>query len=570
MITTRVRTIVDVLRVRAEQDPDAVGYTFLEDGESETARLTYRELADLARARAALLTERGLAGGRVLLAHPAGLEFVATLLGGMWAGVTTVPVPVPGNARATDRLVRIARSAAATTVLTCGVGGDRLSGSGLTVIDTAATSAGGAGAPSPPNAAEVALLQYTSGSTGDPRGVMVTHANFVSNITKILDGWPCEPDSTVVSWLPHFHDMGLLLGVLLPLWAGVPTVLMPPSAFVRRPIRWLEAISRYAGTHSAAPSFAYELCVRAAEEGKVGPGLDLSSWRAAGNGAEPVRWQVLRSFVETFAGHGFRSAAMSPGYGLAESTLKVSSSGCDAEPAALWLSAEALRAGRVEVREPSTPGAQPIVACGAPANGTTVRMVDPATSAACRPGQVGEIWASSACVAAGYGGLPEESERTFKARIAGEDKDFLRTGDLGFLHEGQLYVTGRLKDVIIRHGRNHYPQDIELLAEAADGRLRPNCAAAFPVDDGTAERLVVVVEAENKVLREPGPDALRQLIRDAVWAAHRLEVDEVLLTRRGAVPKTSSGKVRRRACRDLYLAGALPSATAGKAGVSTA
>ncbi|TXS06863.1 fatty acyl-AMP ligase [Streptomyces sp. NBC_01201] len=564
------------------------------DGESPEESLTYRQLDEAARSRAAALEAAGLRGSTAVLLHPSGLEFVSALLACMYAGVAAAPVQVPTRPRGLERLRRVADDAGTTTVLTTAAVkldletrfGDAPALAGLTMVDTKSWHAPVAGEWSGPPAGpeDIALLQYTSGSTGDPKGVRVTHANFRGNVAETDQLWPCRPDSAVVNWLPLFHDMGMLFGGVLPLWAGIPAYLMAPEAFIRRPARWLEAISRYGGSHTAAPSFAYELCVRDARDNGVPDGLDLSSLRVAANGAEPVRWDTVRAFTRTFAVAGFRSRAMCPGYGLAENTLKVTGSREDQEPSVLRLSAEALREGRAEPLPPGRPAedngqsaedsgpAQGNGPADEPAAGgrvvhavgsgrtvgrTSVRITDPVTLSGVRDRTVGEIWVNGPCVADGYHRRPEESSRTFGARLAGEEDrgTWLRTGDLGFVHEGELFVTGRLKDVIIRKGRNHYPQDIEVSAERADPALRPNCAAAFSLDDGTAERLVLVVEADGRALRNGGADGLRERVRSAVLEDRRLKADEVLVVRRGSLPKTSSGKVQRRATRQQYLEG---------------
>ncbi|MEU9191151.1 fatty acyl-AMP ligase [Streptomyces sp. NPDC048484] len=564
-------SLPDVLRFRSEQQPDDTAYVFLRNGEIPGDDLTYRELDLAARARAAAVAELGVSSA--VLLYPSGLEFIRALLGCMYARVAGAPVQVPTRARGLRRLRRIADDAGTTTVLTTAAVkreleehfGDQPELAGLTLVDTESLRPEAAAewngpAPEPD---DIALLQYTSGSTGDPKGVIVTHANFRGNVVETDDLWPCGVDGAIVNWLPLFHDMGMLFGVVLPLWAGVPAYLMAPEAFVRRPVRWLEAIDRFRGTHSAAPSFAYELCVQAAAEGNLPERLDLSSWRVAVNGAEPVRPHTVRAFTDTFALQGFDPRAMCPGYGLAENTLKASGSRQDREPAVLRLLADALQEGRVVLVdatgafEDNGPDVVPVVGCGSTIGATRIRIVAPDTRTACPPDRVGEIWVSGPCVAGGYRGRPEETRETFAARVAGEEDSgtWLRTGDLGFLHDDEVFVTGRLKDVIIRKGRNYYPQDIELSAESAAPGLRPNCAAAFSVDDGMTERLVVMVEVDGRVLRDTGEQGLRERVRDAVRDAHRLEVDEIMLIRRGSLPKTSSGKVQRRACRLRFLDG---------------
>ncbi|MEV7597325.1 fatty acyl-AMP ligase [Kitasatospora sp. NPDC089797] len=580
-------SLPEVLARRSAEQPDALAYAFLRNGEEIADTLTYRQLDVRAREVAARLAALGPAGRSVLLLHPSGPGFVVDLLGCMLAGVAAAPVQVPSRARGLERLRRIADDAGTDVVLTTTeVKRDLEERFGtlpelaaLTLHDPESLAAaaerrapGAAAAwePRPIGARELALLQYTSGSTGTPKGVRVTHANFGSNVDETDRLWPCRGDARVVNWLPLFHDMGMLFGVVLPLWAGIPSYLMTPDAFIRRPARWLEAISRFRGTHAAAPSFAYELCARAVSEGGLPPGLDLSSWRVAANGAEPVRWQTISAFTGALAPAGFRPEAMCPGYGLAENTLKATGSPEDRPPTVLWLSAEELRAGRaVEVPVAAAPTtaahpdtvpdpaeAVPSIGCGGPVGDSLVRIVDPLTRVTRPDGQVGEIWVSGPCVAAGYHGRPEESEQTFRARRADrtERRSWLRTGDLGFRHRGELFVTGRIKDVVIRQGRNFYPQDIELSAENADPGLHPNCAAAFSAEDGTRERLVLVVEADGRTLRGGG-ELLRERIHRAVHDSQRLEPDEIVLVRRGSLPRTSSGKVQRRETRRRYLDG---------------
>ncbi|WP_340375332.1 fatty acyl-AMP ligase [Streptomyces sp. SS7] len=566
-------TLPDALRYRSERQPHRTAYVFLKDGEDAEESLTYRELHEAACRRAAALTATGLTGRSAVLMYPSGLEFVRTLLGCMYGRVVGAPVQPPRRRAEVERLRRIADDAGTATVLTTSEAlrdlrerfGDLPALDGLDLVatdDPDLLRTGDGGAPERlPDPRDIALLQYTSGSTGHPKGVMVSHANFLANAVETDALWPCEPRGTVVNWLPLFHDMGMLFGVVLPLWAGIPSYLMAPESFVRRPARWLEAISRFRGTHSAAPSFAYELCVRAAENGMTAGVGDLSSWRVAANGAEPVRWSTVRAFTDTFAPHGFDPSAMCPGYGLAENTLKATGTRADREPAVLWLSAEALREGRAQPVGERADRAVPVVGSGRPVAGTRVRIVDPVTRRSRPPGQVGEVWISGPCVADGYWGRPALSEETFRARVADDHDDaavpHLRTGDLGFLYDGDLYLTGRMKDVIVRRGRNHYPQDIELSAERSVPGLQPNGAAAFSLDDGERERLVVVVEADGRVLGALDAETLRERVREAVRAEQRITPDDVVVVRRGKLPKTSSGKVQRQACRSLYQDGAL-------------
>ena len=563
MTAVTLAVLPEIMRLRGAEQPSRIAYTFLADGETPTQSLTYAELDAAARGRATLLAEAGLAGGTAVLLYPSGLEFVATLLGCMTARVVSAPVQVPSRRQGLQRLRRIADDAGTTTVLTTEevrrdfterfAGAPELAGLRLLATDRPGAAGRTDWSGPSPHPDDIALLQYTSGSTGDPKGVRVTHANFGSNVAETDGLWPFEPGGTVVNWLPLFHDMGMVFGVVAPLWTGSPAFLMPPQAFIRRPARWLEAISRFHGTHAAAPSFAYEMCVRAAREDPALPNrLDLSSWRVAANGAEPVRFSAMEDFIAAFAPAGLRRPAMCPGYGLAENTLKATGSPGDREPTVLRLDPDALRAGRVVV------GTTPVVGSGVTVGDTRVAIVDPLDLTAKPDDEVGEIWINGPCVAGGYRGRTALNEEVFAARIAGatDGRDWLRTGDLGFQRDGELFVTGRIKDVIIRNGRNYYPQDIELSAEHAEPGLHPNCAAAFSVDDGQRELLVVVVEADGRALKA-GPAEIRRRIVEAIRDGHRLEADEVLLVRRGTLAKTSSGKVQRGETRRRYVAGEL-------------
>ncbi|MEV7779612.1 fatty acyl-AMP ligase [Kitasatospora sp. NPDC088351] len=557
-----------LLAGRADEMPDTVAYVYLRNGEEVGEEVTYGQLHREVLARAGALA--GLAGERrsAVLMYPNGLEFIRAWLACTAAGLMGAPVQVPTRHHAVQRLRTIADDARTTLVLTTRevrdqvltdfAGLPELEGLEIVATDELPVPAAGTALPVPA-LSDVALLQYTSGSTGTPKGVMVTHANFWFNAGETDQLWPLEDDGSVVSWLPFFHDMGLLLGIVLPLWAGRPSYLMGPEAFIRRPGRWLEALSRFGGTHSSAPNFAYDLCVRS---DSVRGSIDLSRWRMAANGAEPVREHTLRDFAGKYAASGLESAALAPSYGLAEHTLKVSGSGPGIEPAPLVLDARALGRGKVVpvAGEPeAVTGTSTIMSVGRTVGDTRVRIVDPHTLREAAPDEVGEIWVTGPCVAAGYFGREEESERTFRARIsgAGADGPFLRTGDMGFVHGGDLFVTGRLKDLIIVKGRNHYPQDLEHTVEGSHPLLRPASAAAFPVDDGREESVVVVVEGDSRVGRYASAEEVTTAVREALRRNHRIDVADVVLIRRGTLPKTTSGKVRRRPCREQYLTGTL-------------
>ena len=404
----------------------------------------------------------------------------------------------------------------------------------------------------------LAILQYTSGSTSEPKGVMLTQAHFLNNVSALVDHGGLIEEDRIVSWLPPYHDMGLLSAILLPVITGTQAVLMSPSAFLQQPLRWLSAISRYRGTISGGPNFAYDLCMR-----RITPAqreeLDLSCWRVAFSGAERVRADTVDRFSEAFAPHGFRRAAITPCYGLAEATLGVSYSVNEVGPVIHSFDAQEL--GKGSAREPR-PGqnAVRLVSAGQILPDSRVRIVNPETLRSVPDGSVGEIWVHGASVAQGYYGQPALSERVFRARLAQIDPSnsaFLRTGDLGFMSSGELFVTGRIKDLIILHGVNYYPEDIEATVERSHARLRPAGGAACCVDVEGEERLVIVHEVD--AARDLPGEEMAEAVRREVAEAHELAVHELVLVRPASLVKTSSGKVRRHAIAKSYLDGTLQS-----------
>jgi amino acid adenylation domain-containing protein len=564
----RPATLASLLRGRAGERPGRVAFTFLADGEAEGERLTYGELDRRARTIAAALRESLAPGDRALLLYPPGLEFIAAFFGCLYAGVIAVPAYPPRlNDRSQGRLRAVARDAeplAALTTASILTAAAALPIPELAAVRWIATDALEASAIElpEPDPESIAFLQYTSGSTSTPKGVMVTHANLLHNERMIGEAFRQDEDSVVVGWLPLYHDMGLIGNVLQPLWAGGTCVLMSPVAFLQKPSRWLEAIHRYRGTTSGGPNFAYELCVRRiAEEQRAG--LDLSSWRVAYNGAEPVRAETLERFAAAFAPQGFRPEAFYPCYGLAEATLFVSGGEAGTVPPVARLDAAALEAHEARPARPEGPEnteeARRLVSCGHAWAGQRIVVADPEADS--RPaselptGRIGEIWIAGPSVARGYWRNPEATERDFAARLESGEGPFLRTGDLGFLRDGELYVTGRLKDLIIIRGRNHYPQDLELTAERSHPDLRPGSGAAFSIEAAGEERLVLVQEVERR--RRDGFEEVAEAVRGAVAREHEVQVHDVVLVRVGTVPKTSSGKIQRSACRALYLAGEL-------------
>ena len=577
------RSIVDVLRGRAARQGDAHAHTFLVDGEAEGAALTYAELDRRSRAIATSLATRGIAPGeRALLLFPPGLDFIVGFFGCLYARVVAVPCYPPHAAqvsRAIPRLASIVDDAEAAVVLTTNavaalttvVGAQipRLAAVPWISIDDLDDAAAAEWRDDlAPESREVAFLQYTSGSTAAPKGVMVTHANLMHNLAYANHVEENDLQSVSVSWLPVYHDMGLIEGVLEPVFAGYPAYLMAPAAFLQRPARWLQAISRYRATNSGGPNFAYDLCVR-----KIPPelraSLDLRSWRVAYNGAEPIRGETLRAFHRSFESSGFQWSAFYPVYGLAEATLVVSSGRRAYEPVERLLDAGALTEHRVADWY-SRSGVLPrsTVASGPTSFGVRVVIVDPKTCVECPPDRIGEIWVSSPSVARGYWRRPDETCRTFGACLAAGTGPFLRTGDLGFVSDGNLFVTGRLKDLMIVRGLKHYPQDLEHTAECAAGAIRAGCTAAFTVEQDGMEHVVLAAEVDPRFCRDGDMNGVIAAIKRSIAEQHGIQVHVIVLLRLGGVPKTSSGKLRRRACRDAFLTGTLDELA--RSGVSVA
>ncbi len=577
-MTANFDTLITLLEYRAAEQQSARAYTFLLDGEREGDALDYGELAAQAKAIAATLAARGvMPGDRALLLYTPGIEFVAAFFGCLCAGVIAVPAypPQPAQlARTLPRLLAVTADAQVSIVLSTDAV-TRMAHDlakiappfrNLPWLATDGVTSGDAHAWRRPsvNGASLAFLQYTSGSTSAPKGVMVSHGNLLHNLAYLNHLEENDHTSVAVSWLPVIHDMGLIEGVLLPAYSGYPTYLMAPESFLQRPLRWLQAITRYSGTNSGGPNFAFDLCVRKISPDQIGM-LDLSSWRCAYNGAEPIRRDTLTRFHETFQSAGFRWKSFFPVYGLAESTLLVSSCRRIDEPMTCDADAEALTQGRF-ITPPGGSGhrTSPIVACGPSWFGTALRIVDPETHEQCAPDRIGEIWISSPSVALGYWRRPEQTELTFNAHLSTGDGPFLRTGDLGALHEGQLVVTGRLKDLLIVRGAKHYPQDLELTAERRHPAVRGGCCAAFVVAGSDGEAAVLVAEIDTRQLSGGrSPDAASEFariataIRQGIVEQHGVQLEAVALVTPGGIPKTTSGKLQRHACRAAFESGGL-------------
>ncbi len=565
-------TLVDLLRWRASHEPGRQAYTFLGDGEAEESSVNYGDLDRQAQAVAARLETLGVAGGeRALLFYPPGLRYVAAFLGCLYAGVVAVPAYPPRLNRSASRIRTIVADSKATVVLTTTRILSRLERRSayapeMTSLRWLATDDGKDPAAKwrrpEVGANTLAFLQYTSGSTAAPKGVMLTHGNLLHNLAMIYHALGHTSHSQMVIWLPPYHDMGLIGGVLQPLYAGLPVALMSPTSFLQHPLKWLQAISRLGAKTSGGPNFAYDLCARriTPEERAT---LDLSSWEVAFTAAEPIRQETLERFAAAFAPCGFRREAFYPAYGLAEATLFVSGGSKTDPPVELPVKGAELKRDRVVTASAGEEGARMLVGCGQSLADQKVVVVNPNSLTRCPPDRVGEIWVSGSSVAQGYWGQAEETEHAFRAYLANTGEGpFLRTGDLGFVHHGELFVTGRLKDLIVIRGRNHYPQDIEQTVEKSHVALRPGGCAAFSVGADEGERLVVVQELERRYVTSADMAEVVASIRGAVAEHHELEVHAVVLTKTGSIPKTSSGKIQRRATRDAYTGGTLTAVAA--------
>jgi amino acid adenylation domain-containing protein len=557
--------LVELLRRRALSQPNRVAYTFLLDGETSEVCLTFAELDLRAQAIGAWLQATGAAGERVLLLYPPGIEYIAAFFGCLYAGAVAVPAYPPRLNQKLFRIHTILEDASVSVVLTTPSILSKTESlfahtpylKTLRWVDTEGIASSLAAKWRDPlsGSDSLALLQYTSGSTAEPKGVMVSHGNLLYSERMIQTAFGQNEDSVIVGWLPLYHDMGLIGNVLQPLYVGGRCILMSPVAFLQRPLRWLEAISNYKATTSGGPNFAYDLCAqRTTPEQRAT--LDLSSWTVAFNGAEPVRAESMERFAELFAPCGFRREAFYPCYGLAEATLIVSGKEPGVAPTIKTVNARGLEQNQISGDVADDEAGRRLVGCGSTLLEQKIIIAHPQELTACASGEVGEIWVSGPNVAQGYWNKSDETERIFGAHLqATAEGPYLRTGDLGFLQDGELFVTGRLKDLIVIRGRNHYPQDIELTVERTHTALRQGCGAAFSVEENGEEYLVVVQELEHR--QSPDLDAVIESIRQSLIEEYEVQARVILLVKAGSVPKTSSGKIQRHACRAAFQAESL-------------
>ncbi len=566
-LSNQISTLVDLARFRKEADPEKTCYIFLEDGEDQEIRINYRDFDEKVRARAAILQSRYAPGDRAILLYPAGLEFVLAFFSCLYAGIIAVPTYPPNFTKITrtmPRFLSIIADANPKAVLSTNeiirlfkplienqeiVNELDWLATGQVLDDQAESWV------MPDIISDsLAFLQYTSGATSTPKGVMVSHKNVLYNSQMIKEAFENSSKDTAFSWLPAYHDMGLIGGIIHPIYIGATGILMSPLHFLQRPFRWLRAISNYKVTVSGSPNFGYEWCLKRVKSSQR-ESLDLSSWRLAYNGAEPVRAETLNYFSETFADCGFQPETFYPCYGLAEATLFVSGGQSKSAPTIIEMNRHEL----LKDYQKYDAGGESVanyVSCGVNWLGQEINIVDPESRQECQPGKVGEVWVSGPNIAQGYWQNPKTTGETFQAYIADTGKGpFMRTGDLGFMKDNELYIAGRMKDLIIIDGLNHYPQDIELTVEKSHPGIREGFAVAFSIDEGGSERLVIVSEFRQRY--KDTVEEAKKAIRKAVSEEHEVAVHDIVFIKMRTLSKTASGKHQRHLCKAEYLAGQL-------------
>lgn len=565
MISTQLDSnIVEILQQRAIAQPEKIAYIFLTDGENQAISLTYQELATKAQAIAIQLQQLVSPGSRALLIYPyhAGLEFITAFFACLYAKVVAVPCHPPQNRLTAREIETRLLSAEGQIVLTESGLANKIQTQLAKLESTCQYFTTDRVRYQPaitwtlpkicPD--DLAFLQYTSGSTGQPKGVMITHRCLLQNQEMLRLAFGHTEESIGVSWLPLFHDMGLIGHVIQPIYLGICCVMMSPISFIQKPFRWLQAISKYQATTSGAPNFAYDLLCDRVSDDQLAQ-LDLSTWQVAFSGAEPVRGATLERFSRKFAVCGFKSSSFYPCYGMAEATLMITGGNYQQFPAIKYLDKVALEEDRVVVKAQSQPGTISMVSAGYPWLDGKVAIVNPQSLLECPEQHIGEIWFSGSSIGRGYWQLPEQTQETFEAQLNGIS--YLRTGDLGFVDQGELYITGRMKDVLVFWGLNHYPQQIEQTVEQCHPGLKANCGAAFAVEVAGKPRLVIAQEIDRNYRKSLVLEEVIAKIRWSIFEQHFIDVYGIVLVQPGRIPKTSSGKVQRSACQEQFLAGNL-------------
>ena len=548
---------LDRLSYWAAALPEKIAYRFIA-GDGEIKTLTFAELDHRAKAVAAMLVSKGYAGKRALMMYPPGLDFIVAFFGCHYAAVTPIPAFPPRRNRNMARIGAISDDAQASVALSvssviksCEKWIKESPGlQRIPWLSTESVAAEFANDWVKPKASldDLGLIQYTSGSTGSPKGVMLSHRNLIANCRMITRAFQTGRKGSICSWLPLYHDMGLVGGILNPMYCGTEDNLMSPVAFLTRPIRWLRAISKYKSIASGGPNFAYAWCTMKINEEDC-EGLDLSNWKVAFNGAEPVSAAVMERFTEKFAPYGFSPEAFYPCYGMAETTLIVTGGSDEEAPIVRPFDKYELVEHRVRRIDENHENARSLVGCGKVLEEEEVLIVHPENHTPLPDDKIGEIWINSPSCGQGYWQREQETQETFRARLKPDNgKYYVRSGDLGFMDRGELFVTGRLKDMIIVRGANRYPQDIETTVELCHPLTRSGGAAAFSVARWDREHLVIVCEIERSPAKDQWESVIKS-IRKSVALEHDLPPDAIVLVRAHSVPKTSSGKVQRHACK---------------------
>lgn len=561
------KTLIELIQYRTEKSPYETAYIFLQDGEHESERLTYQQLNTNAKCIAAYLQSQDAKNKRALLLYQPGLDFIAAFLGCIYSGVVAVPVCPPKRNRRFDLYQAIARDSEAELVLTTSNILNKLDKKSLDeskllqlnyiVTDKIPISLATNWYSSLLSEKTLAFLQYTSGSTGTPKGVMISHENLLHNQQLICDAFSHTDKSVILGWLPFHHDMGLVGNLLQPLYLGRPCILMPPMAFISKPSRWLQAISRYRATTSGGPNFSYDLCVRKITSGQM-KNLDLSCWKVAFNGAEPINANTLSKFASVFAPYGFDIKSFYPCYGMAETTLIVTGGLITSTPKFKSNNEDNLEESKQEVNQNlNTSTKKVLVGCGSTLGDQKIKIVDPENLCECSPNEIGEIWISGKSVSKGYWNKKDETIKAFNAYLDIGNGPFFRTGDMGFIHQGELYVTGRLKELIIIRGKNYYPNDIELTIQKSNPSIFTDTSAVFDIDIENEKKVIVVQEVQRNFIHKIDISNTIADIRESVLQTYELRIDDIVLVKPGSIPKTSSGKVQRFACRDNFMSKSL-------------
>ncbi|GAB1255549.1 hypothetical protein NBRC116494_00510 [Aurantivibrio plasticivorans] len=573
--------MLDYLSAYAIETPGHDAFIFLKNNEVENS-VTYLQLEKLTDHLAQKLKQKSTIGDRVILAFPQCIEFVVTYFACLKAGLVVVPVSIPGRSRGVETLQKIIADSQATGFYTNESTHLRLEtlfpnflGEGsieTQLIDWDAIQAGMNSVSAVESfaedeawldqAPELAMLQYTSGSTGDPKGVMVTHENLVQNQELMQVGFGLRPQDRIGTWLPLFHDMGLIGAIFQAIYLGGTAVVMSPSAFIKQPVQWLQMISRYSITVAGCPNFGYDACVKRIKDSAL-EGISLATWRVAFSGAELIRHSTMQQFIDKFHHYGLKPDALAPCYGLAEATLYVSSLPPQLNMSCRSVNADELQQGRAVVtgsyevtplHKTEAIIASSIVSCGVAQTSVVMKIVDPLTNESLADGAVGEVWVSSEHIAKGYWRRPEVTEATFHARLNPYDgRQYLRTGDLGFLFEGQLYLTGRSKEMLIVNGRNIYPNDIENSVADSFREVLRDSIGAFQVDDKGAESAVVVAEVGPSKSFKAHSEEIAKTIKSQVSQEFGIAVKDVMFVRRSTIPKTTSGKLQRTKLKQQYI-----------------